>query len=160
MGGVVGISSALVVGPIFTNPGGHPATTICAGFPDLCRDSVAVEVDDAQMAREKVGELAAAGVDAIKAVYQDRPDKLADNVLAAIADEADRHDLPLIVHAPVAADARRALELGADRLVHPPIRPLSADLGPISQALRERSIPFSNQHASTGANSRPIRRPA
>ena len=135
----------LVSGPVFTAPGGHPATTVCGGAPDLCRDSLAVEVDDAEIAREKVRELAEAGVDAIKAVYQATPtptSKLADDVLAAIAEEAQLHNIPLIAHAPVIEDALRAVELGAKRLVHPPTRGVT-DGNNLGRALREASIPFS-----------------
>ncbi len=133
----------LVSGPVFTAPGGHPATTVCGGVPSFCLDLV-VEVDDAQIARARVRELAEAGVDAIKAVYQafgDPASKLADDVLAAIADEAQLHGLPLIVHAGP-QDALRVVELGAKRLVHPPLV-AAPERSRTVERLRAASIPFS-----------------
>jgi len=134
----------LVSGPVFTGPDGHPATTICGGFPSFCRASIAVEVDDAEIARARVRELAEAGVDAIKAVYQSGPGpapKMADDVLAAIAEEAQLHGLPLIVHA-LPQDALRAVELGAKRLVHPPLVG-APERSRTVERLRGASIPFS-----------------
>ncbi len=134
----------LVSGPVFTGPGGHPATTVCGGFPSFCRDLIAIELDDAQVARARVRELAEAGVDAIKAVYQTwggPASKLADDVLAAIADEAQLHGLPLVVHA-LPQDALRAVELGAKRLVHPPLVG-APERSRTVERLREASIPFS-----------------
>ena len=135
----------LVSGPIFTGPGGHPATTVCGGGPSFCRASLAVEVDDAQVARARVRELAEAGVDAIKAVYEPGPGsvpKMADDVLAAIAEEAQLHGLPLIVHTFVMEDALRAVELGAKRLVHPPLSG-ALEISGAAERLRGASIPFS-----------------
>jgi len=134
----------LVSGPVFTGPDGHPATTVCGGFPSFCRASLAVEVDDAQIARARVRELAEAGVDAIKAVYEAGPGtapKLADDVLAAIAEEAQLHGLPLIVHARP-QDALRVVELGAKRLVHPPLVG-ALERSSAVERLRGASIPFS-----------------
>ena len=135
----------LVSGPVFTGPDGHPATTVCGGFPSFCRASLAVEVDDAEIARARVRELAEAGVDAIKAVYEPGPGsvpKMADDVLAAIAEEAQLHGLPLIVHTFVMEDALRAVELGAKRLVHPPLSG-ALEISGAAERLRGASIPFS-----------------
>ena len=134
----------LVSGPVFTGPDGHPATTVCGGFPSFCRASLAVEVDDAEIARARVRELAEAGVDAIKAVYEPGPgsvSKMADDVLAAIAEEAQLHGLPLIVHARP-QDALRVVELGAKRLVHPPLVG-ALERSSAVERLRGASIPFS-----------------
>ncbi len=141
----------LVSGPVFTGPDGHPATTVCGGFPSFCRASIAVEVDDAEIARARVRELAEAGVDAIKAVYEAGPgtaSKLADDVLAAIAEEAQLHGLPLIVHAG-AEDALRAVELGAKRLVHPPLVG-APERSRTVERLRGASIPFSTTFGGAG----------
>jgi imidazolonepropionase-like amidohydrolase len=135
----------LVSGPVFTAPGGHPATTICNGFPNLCRESLAVEVDEPARARAKVRELANAGVDAIKAVYESvlTPGaKLADDVLAAIGEEAALQRLPLIVHPGNAEDALRAIELGADRLAHAPVRG-TTDPATVAKKLTAASIAIS-----------------
>ena len=141
----------LVSGPVFTGPDGHPATTVCGGFPSFCRASLAVEVDDAEIARARVRELAEAGVDAIKAVYEPGPgsvSKMADDVLAAIAEEAQLHGLPLIVHARP-QDALRVVELGAKRLVHPPLVGAPGRSG-TAERLRVASIPFSTTFRGLG----------
>jgi imidazolonepropionase-like amidohydrolase len=132
----------LVVGPVFTAPGGHPATTVCGGMPSLCRDLLAVEVSDVETARGEVRRLASLGVDGIKAVYESTLGEaiLRDDVLEAIGEEAERYGLPLIVHAPGELGLR-AVELGADKLVHPPLRD-GVDLTEASRLLRSRSIPF------------------
>ena len=134
----------LVSGPVFTKPDAHPATTICGNFPRLCRDQFTFEVDDPELARARVRELAEAGVDAIKVAYEARPaaaGKLADGVLAAIAGETQRQGVLLVAHAPVAEDALRAVELGVQSLTHPPTRG-DADGSDTAQRLRAAAIPF------------------
>ncbi len=139
----------LVVGPVFTAPGGHPAGTICTsrarGFvspesQSWCRAHLTVEAEAAEAARAKVRELANAGVDAIKAVYEParggRP-KLDDDVYAAIADEARQLDLPFMVHTRSQL-ALKAVELGASRMVH--IRGWGSG---VNEILAEAGIPVS-----------------
>ena len=125
----------LVAGPVFTASDGHPAVTVCRNNP-WCRALVAVEVDSRETAREYVRALAAAGVDAIKAVYDDRAGvRIADDVLAAIGEEADRHDIPLIVH----STNMSVVDLGADRLVHIPVF-LEEDGRAAGETLSDRRI--------------------
>ena len=113
----------LVVGPNITAPDGHPAATVYED-DSLGRRHAAAEVGTPEAGRAKVRELAAAGVDAIKATYESRDGgpRLGDDVLAAIAEEAAQRGLPLLVHtgkgATQAEDAIRAVELGAQQLVH------------------------------------------
>ena len=66
---------------------------------------------------------------------------MADDVLAAIAEEAQLHGLPLIVHARP-QDALRVVELGAKRLVHPPLVG-ALERSSAVERLRGASIPFS-----------------
>ena len=109
----------LVSGPVFTAPDGHPAATICRGNP-WCRERLVREVDSAEDARRHVRELAAAGVDAVKAVYdRDLGAAIEIDVLAAIGEEAARHDLPLLVHAGPVDDMTAFLQVGVDGFVHP-----------------------------------------
>ena len=104
----------------FTAPGGHPAVTICKNNP-WCQQHVAIQINDPPAARAKVRELASTGIDGFKLIYDGRLGaKLADAVFAAIADEAHQHKLPVFVHVPTADVMLRAVDLGADRLVHPP----------------------------------------
>lgn len=144
----------LVSGPFLTTSDGHPIRMLCDGAPALCRASLIAEIDDPGAARAKVRELAEAGVDAIKIVYDDgfrrdpRP-KLNDEVLFAIADEAQRHGLPLIAHARETADALRVIEFESVRLAHPPVLG-AGDLAEIGQILRDTSIPFATTSNSSG----------
>jgi imidazolonepropionase-like amidohydrolase len=109
----------LAVGPVFTSPGDWP-TQLCSD--DACNRRLNAEVDSPEAAREKVRELAAAGVDALKLVYDDGivPDRrIDDDVVAAIADEADRFELRLYAHLGSSeVSARHLIDLGVDAFVH------------------------------------------
>lgn len=108
------------VGPGFTAPGGHPAGTIYMGNEWLIEQATR-QVDDPEPARDKVRELAADGVDAIKAMYDDvggMVPKLSLKVLQAIIDEAHKHDTRVFVHVRNAQDAMDALNAGADGIEH------------------------------------------
>ena len=143
----------LTAGPVFTAPDGHPAVTICRDNP-WCRQHKAVEVDNGEAARTRVREIAAAGVDAVKAVYDGRLGiRIADDVLAAIAQEADRQELPLIVHMTRVDDVLTVVDLGADRLVHPPFD-RTLDNNHAGSLLRDRSVPISTTVGVLGEKSR------
>ena len=125
----------LIAGPVFTASDGHPAVTICRDNP-WCRAMVAVEVDSREAASEHARTVAAAGVDALKVVYDGRLGvRIADDVLAAIGEEAGRHGIPLIVH----STSMHVLDLGADRLVHLPR--LEEDGHAAGSRLKESMIP-------------------
>ena len=132
----------LVSGGIFTAPDGHPAVGICSGnmmcaaiapVADLlanigvcegreyCAKHVAVEVDEADAARDWVRSYAESGVDQLKITYVE-PDgpKLSPEVAEAIIDEANRIGLPALVHAMDAKDVNQLVEWGIDGFVHPP----------------------------------------
>ena len=144
----------LASGAIFTAPGGHPAATVC-GDNSFCLETFVVEAADTETARQEVRRLAEAGVDVIKAVYGAQPGLpiLEDDVFEAIADEASSQDLPFVVH--INGDtAIRALELGANRFVHPPIR-RAEDLSEISRKLSETPIPFATTVQRYIQNPRP-----
>jgi imidazolonepropionase-like amidohydrolase len=81
-----------------------------------------IHLHDEASARDGVRYLAAHGSKAIKVWYIVRPpdlpvDAAAPNVAAA-ADEAKKHNLPLIVHATGLAEAKASLRAGATLLVH------------------------------------------
>jgi imidazolonepropionase-like amidohydrolase len=107
-------------------------------------------------AREIVRRYAESDVDAIKVIYQDNPPgtMLADDVLLAISQEAEQLGLPLIVHAPIASDALRAVELGADRIVHSPVQPVTGavDIEALGRTFVQSSIPV-----ATTARGQPTR---
>jgi len=117
----------LTVGPNFTAPDGHPALTLTANDPWL-RAQMSIEVNGPEIAREKVRELAAKKVDAIKLTYQggemetfDQPvvvQKLSEAVLQAVIDEAHQQNLRATVHVWSEQDAIDALEAGADGIEH------------------------------------------
>ncbi len=78
-----------------------------------------------EQARAAVQELKTAGVDAVKFVLDDlsyvttklRP-KLQPDVVAAIIEEAHRHELKVYAHAPILSDAKDVLRAGVDGLIH------------------------------------------
>jgi len=113
----------LVVGPNFTVTGGHPAVTVCRNS-QLCRDMMSAEIDTLEEARRRVSQLASAGADGIKAVYESRDGgpKLSDELLEALADEARVHGLQFIAHIGRGEDrhdeARTAIQMGAARMAH------------------------------------------
>ncbi len=107
-------------GPGFTAPGGHPAGTIYAGI-DWLVEQATRQVDDPDLARQKVREVVADGVDAIKALYDDvggTVPKLSLEVLRAITDEAHEQGKRVFVHVQNAPDAIDALNAGADGIEH------------------------------------------
>ncbi len=108
------------VGPGFTAPRGHPAGTIYKGNEWLTEQATR-QVDDPDLARSKVRELAADGVDAIKTILDDvggMVPKLSLEVLQAIIDEAHKHSRRVFVHVQGAQDAIDALNAGVDGIEH------------------------------------------
>ncbi len=135
----------LVVGPVFTAPDDWP-TQLCKGR-DGCKSRVTAEVTVPDQARAKVRELAAAGVDAVKVVYDDEivPDvRISDEVVAAIAEEATAQGLTLYAHiSTIDETALRIVELGARAFVHP-VSLRSPESGNGAQVLRDLQIPISS----------------
>jgi enamidase len=113
------------VGPTITAPGGHPADTIYKGNRYVIENATR-QIADANIAREEVRGLAESGVDCIKAIYSDvdpmntthRVPKLSLNVLEAIADEAHKHNLRLMVHTGSPKEAMDSVKSGADSIEH------------------------------------------
>ena len=76
---------------------------------------------DEEAARAGVRYLAASGAGAVKVWYIDVEDRKPEEVFAAVragGDEAQKHNLPLIVHSTELATAKSALRAGAKLLVH------------------------------------------
>lgn len=103
------------VGPAFTVKGSH------ASAPSYGT----VLLETADEARRKVREYKAAGVDAIKLIYEDggragRPTypMMPPEMMRAIIDEAHKQNLKAYVHALNLKRAKEALEAGADGMVH------------------------------------------
>jgi enamidase len=112
-------------GPTITATGGHPAGTIYKGNRYIIENAVR-QIDDVNDAREEVKKLAEGGVNCIKAIYSDidpmalnhRVARLTFDVLEALADEAHRHGLKLMVHTGSPEETMDALKAGADSIEH------------------------------------------
>jgi len=112
-------------GPIFTAPGGHPAGTIYKRNRYIVEHATR-QVSDTESAREEVRKLVEGKVDCIKAVYTDidpmdishKVPKLSFNVLGALANEAHKHNLRLMVHTGGPKETIEAVKAGADSIEH------------------------------------------
>ncbi|MDR7383963.1 amidohydrolase family protein [Promicromonospora iranensis] len=102
------------VGPFHTAPGGYPSGRSWA--PDAAVRHVA----SPRAAAEAVADVVAGGGFAVKVALHAGMVLLPDDVLRALADEAHAAGLPVVVHAEGAGQAERALDAGADTLVHVP----------------------------------------
>ena len=111
----------LVVGPAFTGRGDWPAP-LCRGNVQ-CAEKATAQVTTPEEAREMVRIVAAAGVDALKLVYDDQifaRVRIADEVVVAITEEARQHDLRVFAHVTTMRETALTLaELGVRGLVHP-----------------------------------------
>ncbi len=102
------------VGPFHTAPGGYPTGRSWAP-PAAVR-----HVASPRGAAEAVADVAARGGFAIKVALHAGMALLPDDVLRALVEEAHSAGLPVLVHAEGAGQAERAIEAGADTLVHVP----------------------------------------
>ncbi len=97
------------------------ASQLCNGNME-CKAKAFAELATAEQARAAVRELAEAGVDALKLVYDDQitPDvRIDDEVVAAVTDEAARHGLRVFAHVTTAEDSvLKLIDLGVRGLVH------------------------------------------
>ncbi len=120
----------LLAGPMLTVPGGHPVAA------DGKYAAMARRVFDEQQARLAVEDIADSGANVVKAVLEaggfggmDAAPSLTPEQLAAIADEAHARGMRLFVHVSTPAQARIAVQAGADVLAHVPIsEPIDAAL--------------------------------
>ncbi|WP_460788061.1 hypothetical protein [Nocardioides maradonensis] len=108
-----------VAGPFHTAPGGYPS-----GRSWAPAGAVRAVVDAAD-ARAAVGEAVAAGYDLVKVALNASMPLLPDDVLVGMVEEAHAAGLPVGVHAEGPGQAARAIDAGADVLVHAPWEPLS-----------------------------------
>lgn len=118
----------LVASPIFTAPGGHPASGICSG-ERWCVEKLSAQVADAATARAAVRRFAADGAQGIKLVYDSfdkthfgGPDfdfpRLDKDVMKAIVEEAHKVGLPVLAHTKTVDETVDAAKAGVDALVH------------------------------------------
>lgn len=102
-------------GPMLTGRGGYPTADRWAP-PGTGR-----EIDGTDDAAAAVKELASWGATAIKVSLNGEAGPTpTDGELAAICDEAHRHDLPVTAHAQGRGQVERALGAGVDELAHTP----------------------------------------
>lgn len=102
------------VGPMFTAPGGMPIPLVGGAIEY-------VQVKELEAARAEVRKLASDGVDGIKVVYDDwfgQFPMLTYEQMEGIIDEAHRNGLKAYVHIWNLAQAKDAVEAGADVLMH------------------------------------------
>ncbi|MBA9005801.1 amidohydrolase family protein [Thermomonospora cellulosilytica] len=103
-----------VAGPFHTAPGGYPSGRPWA--PDAAVRGVADTADAFAAVRAAKDR----GVDAVKIALHTGLPLLGDDVLRALVDAAHRAGLPALVHAEGPGQAARAIDAGADVLVHAP----------------------------------------
>lgn len=101
-------------GPFHTAPGGYPSGRSWA--PDAAVRHVA----SADQAAAAVADVVAAGGFAVKVALHAGMALLPDDVLGALVGAAHGAGLPVLVHAEGAGQAERAIDAGADTLVHVP----------------------------------------
>jgi hypothetical protein len=110
-------------GPFHTAPGGYPSGRSWAP------DAAVRHVDSPRAAADAVADVAAGGGFAVKVALHAGMALLPDDVLRALADEAHAAGLLVLVHAEGAGQTERAVDAGADTLVHVPwTEPLSPEL--------------------------------
>lgn len=117
-------------GPFHTAPGGYPT-----GRSWAPADAVRA-VPDVAAARAAVTALRDEGFDALKLTLHTEMPLLPDEVLGALVEAAHAAGLPALVHAEGAGQAARAIDAGADVLVHTPWTERLAD------ELLERAAPM------------------
>ena len=135
----------LVVGPVFTAPGGHPAVTVCRGS-DWCRANLALEVDSEQEARRHVRRLVEAGVDAIKLVHGGgivrgiQLGRLRPEVMKAIVAEARSMGILVTAHVLDESSLLEVLAAGVSGVEHGPFGPPTSNA--VAQAFKnpERAL--------------------
>ncbi len=102
-------------GPVFTTPGGHPASTTF-GADEALRLEATREVAEVEAARRAVAALAREGVDGIHIEYHDWAGKfsrLPEAVLQALVDQAKTEGLWTAVSTGNAAEVEEAIAAGA-----------------------------------------------
>jgi imidazolonepropionase-like amidohydrolase/ABC-type multidrug transport system permease subunit len=108
-------------GPAITARGGHPAAMF--GFMPGLADMLTRQADTPEAARAAVAELDRRRVDLVKLVLEPGFEgrtlpRLPDDVFRAAMAEAKRRKMRTTVHVGTDADARLAIEAGADALEH------------------------------------------
>lgn len=103
-----------VAGPFHTAPGGYPSGRVWAP------DGSVRAVDSPDEARSAVANAVRAGYDLLKVTLHAGMPLLDDATLAALVAAAHDAGLPVGVHAEGEGQAGRAIEAGADLLVHAP----------------------------------------
>lgn len=97
-------------------------------------------VNGAADARKKVQQLAKAGVDVIKLIDQD---EMSSDEVAAVVDEAHKHQLPVVAHAHRPEEIRIGLKAGVDNFEHTGLATAPEYPTDVMMALRERTAQMS-----------------
>ena len=116
----------LLVGPLFTAPGGH-GTEFAKNLPENFRQQFDAQFlrmpKTAEEARQNVDALKKAGVDGIKGVMESGAgsfvfNRLDTQILDAVGAAAKADGLPMVVHTGDVRDIRDALHAGANGIEH------------------------------------------
>lgn len=120
----------LAAGRMLHAPGDHPATTLCQ-HNRYCRARLSSAITKPGAAGDLVQRLLEAGADMIKTVHDRELQQrvvIDDATIAAIAAEASRLEVPLLLHTRESADLVRLTKLGVNRIVHTPLIGSLADI--------------------------------
>jgi len=136
----------VTAGPVFTYPGGHPATTVCRDNP-FCRQRVVREPENEEQARLAVRELVRTKVDTVKVVVDNtgppvQVPLLSDAILRALVEETHRSGRRVIGHVTNVANIKRLAEMGFDEFVHMPRSPEPSEASSLATLLVARKIPM------------------
>ena len=112
-----------VAGRLFTAPQGHPAVTVC-NSNEWCIAHLTCNTNDPAVARQCARDIAAAGVDGFKLVYDGGEEgdlvveHMTEEVLRAIVEEGHKLGLPVVAHTSSVDDTMDVVYAGVDGLVH------------------------------------------
>ena len=87
-------------------------------------------------ARKKVRKLADAGMDVVKLIDQDQ---MTMEELAAVVDEAHKHNMPVVAHSHRPEEIRRGLKVGVDNFEHTGLATAPKYPDDVMEAIRERT---------------------
>ncbi|MCK5575026.1 MAG: amidohydrolase family protein, partial [Sphingomonadales bacterium] len=87
-------------------------------------------------ARKKVRKLADAGMDVVKLIDQDQ---MTMEELAAVVDEAHKHNMPVVAHSHRPEEIRRGLKVGVDNFEHTGLATAPRYPDDVMEAIRERT---------------------
>ena len=117
-----------IAGGVFVTPGGHYT---CIGLEgkekNWCEKHISVPMDTAANVRAAVRRYAERGVDFLSLDSQTNATTLPLEPIKAMVDEANKHNLPVLVHTSRVQDVKALVDAGVTGFLHPPGATLDAD---------------------------------